>query len=146
MANYFQYKVDVFFKGNMLDGLLVKTKRYGILIELQGVILKHMQLYGFLMSQTFKMELPTLSLLRKSLFARSLPSSCSLYNMLENQHFQLLFCMVYILMRRKLLQTHLDRNLVMIKTKRLNTLLKQVKSSIDNNLNPAKVNVRDSTK
>ena len=66
--------------------------------------------------------------------------------MLENQHFQLLFCMVYILMRRKLLQTHLDRNLVMIKTKRLNTLLKQVKSSIDNNLNPAKVNVRDSTK
>ena len=67
MANYFQYKVDVFFKGNMLDGLLVKTKRYGIHIELQGVILKHMQLYGFLMSQTFEMELPTLSLLRKKL-------------------------------------------------------------------------------
>ena len=67
VANYFQYKVDVFFKGNMLDGLLVKTKRYGIHIELQGAILKHMQLYGFLMSQTFKMELPTLSLLRKKL-------------------------------------------------------------------------------
>ena len=59
--------------------------------------------------------------------------------------------MVDILLRTQLLQYHLIINLPTKKKKQevltwINTLLKQVKSSIDNNLNPAKVNVIHPTK
>ena len=57
---------------------------------------------------------------------------------------------VDILLRRELLQNHLILNLAMMKKKKVltgrNALLKQVKSYIDINLNPAKLNVIDPTK
>ena len=53
--------------------------------------------------------------------------------------------MVIILLRRKLLKNHLILNLAMRKKKRF-PLLRQMKSYIDNNLNPMKVNVIDPSK
>ena len=57
--------------------------------------------------------------------------------------------MVVILLRRQLLQNHLILNLAMRKIKEIltwrNTLLSQIKSYIDNDLDPAKVNVIDPT-
>ena len=53
--------------------------------------------------------------------------------------------MVIILLRRKLLKNHLILNLAMRKKKRF-SLLRQMKSYIDNNLNPMKVNVIDPSK
>ena len=53
--------------------------------------------------------------------------------------------MVIILLRRKLLKNHLILNLAMRKKMRF-SLLRQMKSYIDNNLNPMKVNVIDPSK
>ena len=57
---------------------------------------------------------------------------------------------VDILLRRELLQNHLILNLAMMKKKKVltwrNASLKQVKSYIEINLNPAKLNVIDPNK
>ena len=59
------------------------------------------------------------------------------------------FPMVDLLLKKLLLQSHLILNLPVMKRKRLawgKTLLKKVKEYIDDNLNPAKLNVIDPTK
>ena len=60
------YKVEVFFKDMVLDGLLGKTKYYAILNEFQESGSPHISLFIWIFNAPIlKMKLPTLILLRK---------------------------------------------------------------------------------
>ena len=60
-ARHFQYKVEVFFKGIILDGSLWKIRYYAICMEFEERVSAHVHsfIWIFLMLQILKMKLPT---------------------------------------------------------------------------------------
>ena len=62
---HFQHKIEVFFKGNIVDGPLGKKNTLHVLIFKKGVAHMIICSYGFIMHQILKMKLHTLHLLGK---------------------------------------------------------------------------------
>ena len=166
MARHFQYKVEVIFKEIILDGSLRKTKYDAIHIEFQerGSPYVHSFIWilnapniqnetayiGFI-EKTIKAQLPNhlkdpeLFELVKTYQVHAHSRTCWKYN--KNKcHFSYGGYFTEKTIIGKQLDPKLSNDEKEDALTWRDTLLKQVESYIDNNLNPAKVNVIDPTK
>ena len=165
VARHFQYKVKVFFKEIILDGPLGKTK-YAMRIEFQERGSPHAHLFIWIfnapniqneadyidfiektINAQFPVHLndPELFELVKTYQVHAHSITCWKYNKNECRFLYGRYFAEKISIAKPLGSKFNDNEKKEVLTWR-NMLLKQVKRYIDNNLNPAKVNLMDPTK